>query len=285
VFGKIRRFDGQRLIVEVTISSSNALSTLLGDIASVQDKVGEDKQLFIQISTKVKSLLEQDTALAKYISARDMTVKGVNLKIDAINEQFLIGTPSAYMKNAFSINDGRTAGQTIGGVVVSDLASGINWIISTREAADAIARPYVSKVIDPDTNQEGEFWKIMFSIYHGAWTYENKESGLYVNYDPALGALTVTSQAGTSEIGDTLVSVDKSALDSSTKFVYKIAESTAPAVAFGTALAAADGWTDLPAANVPISTTNGHKITVALIDATSRLPVASGNTTVVAKTE
>jgi hypothetical protein len=52
-------------------------------------------------------------------------------------------------------------------------------------------------------------------------------------------------------------------------------------VAIGTALAASDGWAALPA-DGKISTTNGYKITVALV-AQNGQPIASGNTTVVAK--
>jgi pectate lyase len=66
------------------------------------------------------------------------------------------------------------------------------------------------------------------------------------------------------------------------KLVWKAASGTAPTVTFGTALTAADGWAELPAGGL-ISTTNGHKITVAMVGKASNLPVAAGNTTVVAK--
>jgi hypothetical protein len=65
------------------------------------------------------------------------------------------------------------------------------------------------------------------------------------------------------------------------KLMWKAASGTAPSVTFGTKLTSSDGWADLPADGL-ISTTNGYKITVALT-AMNGLPVASGNTTVVAK--
>jgi hypothetical protein len=52
---------------------------------------------------------------------------------------------------------------------------------------------------------------------------------------------------------------------------------------YGTALTAADGWADLPASGL-INTTNDYKVTVALVAKGSQLPLAAGNTTVVAKT-
>lgn len=174
---------------EATVTDSNVLSLLLQDIATVQDKIGEDKQLYVQISTKVKALLEQSDKLAKFINTRELNVKNVNLKIDSLNDsQYLVGTPSAYMKTAFKINDGRTSGQTDGGLTPAADAQGVNWIVSAREVADAIARPRISKVISPDENQDGEEWKIMFHIYHGVWVFDNKLDGLQVNVAPAVQA-------------------------------------------------------------------------------------------------
>jgi hypothetical protein len=203
------------------------------------------------------------------------------LQLNALNDQYLIGTPSSYMHSVFGLNDGQTAGQTVGGVTFTGLGAGINWIIAARPAVDAVARPQINKVIDPDMNQEGEFWKVMFSVYHGMWTMENKGDGLLVNMDSTAGSFTVTSVAGTAAVGDSVITTTAVVPDGM-KLMWKAASGTAPAVAVGTKLTATDGWADLPADGL-ISTTNGHKITVALVAAASGQPVASGNTTVVAK--
>jgi hypothetical protein len=114
------------------------------------------------------------------------------------------------------------------------------------------------------------------------WTYDQKADGVLVNMDTTLAALTVTSAAGTVSAGDSVITVSAAAGDG-VKLVWKAASSTAPAVAFGTALKPADGWDDLPADGL-ISSTNGYKITVALVARDSGLPLAAGDTTVVAKT-
>jgi hypothetical protein len=205
----------------------------------------------------------------------------VNLKVEALNDQFIIGTPSAYMHSVFGLNDGTTAGQTVGGVTFANLGANINWLIAARPAVDAIARPQISKVIDPDTNQDGEYWKIMFSLYHGLWTMENKGDGLLVNLDTASADdLTITSVAGTAADGDSVVTVT-GVKPYGFKYVWKAASGTAPSVSIGTALTSAGGWADLPA-NGLISSTNGYKITVALVAANGQ-PVAYGTGTVVAK--
>ena len=263
------------------ISSANILGLLLADIAAVQDKIGETEQLYIQISTKLKSVLEQSAQITRYLNVKDFTVRSATLRLEAINDQYLIGTPSAYMHSVFGLNDGRTSGQTVGGVKFANLGANINWLIAARPAVDAISRPRITKVITPDENQDGDYWKLMFSMYHGLWTMENKGDGLLVNLDTTAGSLTVASEAGTVAVGDTTITVTGVKPDGMV-YVYKTDSSTAPTVSIGTALTAANGWNVLPA-DGKISATNGHKITVALVAAASRQPVASGNTTVVAK--
>lgn len=264
-----------------TITTANILDLLMADIAKVQDKIGENEQLYIQISTGLKSLLERSTQITRYLNVKDFTIREAVLQLNALNDQYLIGTPSSYMHSVFGLNDGQTAGQTVGGVTFTGLGAGINWIIAARPAVDAVARPQINKVIDPDMNQEGEFWKVMFSVYHGMWTMENKGDGLLVNMDTTAGSFTVTSVAGTAAVGDSVITTTAVVPDGMT-LMYKAASGTAPAVAVGTKLTATDGWAVLPADGL-ISTTNGYKITVALVAAASGQPVAAGNTTVVAK--
>ena len=264
------------------LTTSNILDALMADIGKVQDKIGEGEQLYIQISTSLKNLLERSTGITKYLDVRDFTVRSVNLKVEALNDQYIIGTPSAYMHSVFGLNDGTTAGQTVGGVTFADLGANINWLIAARPAVDAIARPQISKVIDPDTNQDGEYWKIMFSLYHGLWTMENKGDGLLVNLDTASADdLTVSSTAGTAAAGDSVITVSGVAPAGFT-YVWKAASGTAPTVTIGTALKASDGWAVLPSDGL-ISTTNAYKITVALI-AVNGQPIAYGSGTVAAKT-
>ena len=263
------------------INTGNILGLILADIATVQDKIGETEQLYIQISTGLKSLLEQSTQLTRYLNVKDFQIRNAVLTLNALNDQYLIGTPSGYMHTVFGLNDGRTGDQKVGGVTFTNLGPGINWLIAARPAVNAIARPHITKVIDPDTNQDGEYWKVMFSIYHGNWIMEQKAAGLLVNIDNVGGSLTVATEAGTAAVGDSIVTVT-GVCPAGYKYRYKCASGTAPSVTVGTALTATDGWADLPADGL-INTTNGYKITVALCAATNNKPIASGNATVAAK--
>ena len=264
-----------------SITTANILDLLMADIASVQDKIGENEQLYIQISTGLKNLLQRSTQITRYLNVKDFQIRNATLQIEALNDQYLIGTPSGYMHSVFGLNDGVTGGQTVGGVTFANLGANVNWIIAARPAVDAISRPQINKVIDPDANQEGEFWKIMFSLYHGLWVMENKGDGLLVNLDTTAGTLTVATEAGATA-GASTVTVTGVKPDGF-KYVWKAADGTAPAVAIGTKLTATDSWADLPA-DGKITTTNGYKLTVALVSAASLQPVAYGTATVAAGT-
>ncbi len=272
-----------KIVAQATngISAANILSLLMNDIAAVQDKIGETEQLYIQISTTLKNLLEQSSQITKYLNVKDFAVRSANLKLEALNDQYLIGTPSAYMHSVFGLNDGRTGGQTVGGVTFTNLGANVNWIIAARPAVDAIARPQISKVIDPDMNQDGEYWKVMFSVYHGLWAMENKGDGLLVNLDTTAGTLTVETAAGATA-GASTVTVTGVKPDGF-KYMWKAVSGAAPAVAIGTKLTTTDGWADLPA-DGKITTTNGYGLTVALVANTNGQPIAYGTATVAAGT-
>jgi hypothetical protein len=160
---------------------STPLASLLADIASVQDKIGEDVQLYIAVAQTVKAQIMASSEITKYLSVRDFEIRSVNLKMDAINDQYLIGVPSSYMKSAFTAYDGTTSGQEAGGVVPAAGAVNVNWIITASNACVAVGYPRVEKVIDPDTNQQGDCWLVAFRIYHGIIIPDNKVDGIWVN--------------------------------------------------------------------------------------------------------
>lgn len=174
-------------------SLSTPLASLLADIAKVQDKIGEDVQLYIAVAQTIKAQIMASSEITKYLSVRDFEIRSVNLKMDAINDQYLIGVPSSYMKTAFTAYDGTTSGQEAGGVVPASGAKDVNWIITASNACVAIGYPRVEKVIDPDTNQAGDCWLVAFRIYHGIIIPDNKVDGIWVNL-----MTTAPTQGGTS---------------------------------------------------------------------------------------
>ena len=92
-------------------------------------------------------------------------------------------------------------------------------------------------------------------------------------------ALTVSSVAGTANIGDTVITVTPTFPDAGCKFVYAW-DTTAPTATNGSVLT---GWNDFvngATYNIP----NGKKVTVAMVNVSTYIVVGNGNATVVSKT-
>ena len=97
----------------------------------------------------------------------------------------------------------------------------------------------------------------------------------------SLTALTVTSVAGTGE-GKTDVSFSGYTPAAGERTVYKIHATTAPSVVYGQILPVGSGENDWTAATFPLdelASTDGYKITVAVIDSTNAV-IAAGNATI-----
>lgn len=260
--------------------TTDILEALLTDIATVQDQIGEDEQLYILMPTPLKKALSLDPKITRVLNVRDMQIRDVSVDVEAINDQYLIGCPSRYMYTNFNLLPG-TSDQF--GVTSDPLAQPVNWIITARQVMDSKAFPRVTKVIDPDVNQEGEFWKIMFSMYYGVWGYDRKQNGILVNINAStVNTLYVASVAG----GSGMTTLTVSATDGGPAYtvpdgyslLYKIGGSAQP-VTLKTPLDST--WTALSGSQATIAATASQTVTVALVANNTLMPVASGSATIV----
>lgn len=95
-----------------------------------------------------------------------------------------------------------------------------------------------------------------------------------IDSTPTLGSITVSSAEGATS-GKSTITLSGYTPGAGESYVYKTAASTAPSVTYGQKLGS--GWTAI-ASGDSITGTDGHKITVAAIDANGRAQ-AAGNTT------
>lgn len=100
-----------------------------------------------------------------------------------------------------------------------------------------------------------------------------------IDSTPTLGAVTVTSTAGTA-VGDSNIALSGYTLGSGEKYVYKTG-TTAPAVTYGQKLG--NTWTEIDSGDDITPTATHTKITVAAVDASGRAQ-AAGNATLTVKT-
>ena len=93
-------------------------------------------------------------------------------------------------------------------------------------------------------------------------------------------ALTVTSVAGATTVGTTVLTVVPTYPDANCKFVYKTDSTTAPTATIGDVLT---DWNDFTN-GATYEITNGYKVTVAMVNVSTYKVVGNGNTTIIAKT-
>ena len=161
-------------------TAETIMKTLKTEIDTIRDITG-DVNLVCSISRLVLSLLEQGTRLEKV----QFTSGDIITEVSSIDGVPLLPVPSARMKTKYVFNDGKTSGQEVGGFVAADDAKDINWIITPRTAPIAVSKTDKPKIINPETNQDADAWKIAYRKYHDLWITDEKIKVSSVNIKQA----------------------------------------------------------------------------------------------------
>lgn len=161
-------------------AAETIMKTLKTEIDTIRDVTG-DVNLVCSISRLVLSLLEQGTRLEKV----QFTSGDIITEVSSIDGVPLLPVPSARMKTKYVFNDGKTGGQEVGGFIAAADAKDINWIITPRIAPIAVSKTDKPKIIDPETNQDADAWKIAYRKYHDLWITDEKIKVSSVNIKQA----------------------------------------------------------------------------------------------------
>lgn len=168
-----------------TPATTDILSKLLADISAVQDVIGENEPLIINMSYAVATILSQADKIAKVLDTAQFTQGGIQTKVLSLDGMPIKRVPSARLKTAYVFNDGKTAGQTAGGFVPATGALDINWIISSARAPIAVSKTDNMKIFDPATNQGADAWLIEYRKFHELWVPDNRLTAVRVSTKPA----------------------------------------------------------------------------------------------------
>ncbi|MBX3004564.1 MAG: hypothetical protein KF821_01905 [Anaerolineales bacterium] len=94
--------------------------------------------------------------------------------------------PQTRFKTAITLNPGSSS--SAGGFAPAVGAQDINFLLLHRTARDQATKLAIPKIFDPDTNQDMDAWKFQFRLYHDAWVYDNKATGIYLHMKPGESA-------------------------------------------------------------------------------------------------
>lgn len=168
-----------------TAAETDILKKLKYDIAAIYDVAGEIP-LVIILSGAIAQILDTSTELSKQLSVIDFTQGTLTTKVKAIDDTPILKVPSARMKTSYVFNDGKTAGQTAGGIAPAAGAKNINWIICPRTAPIAVSKTDKVRIFEPNTNQKADAWKIDYRKYHDLWIMDSQFDVIKANIKETL---------------------------------------------------------------------------------------------------
>lgn len=93
----------------------------------------------------------------------------------------IIQVPQTRFYTKISLSDGSTTGQEKGGFAKANDALKINFMIVSKEAVIQAVKHRVNKIIDPKSNQDGDFWDFFYRAYAISDAYDNKKDGIFTN--------------------------------------------------------------------------------------------------------
>jgi hypothetical protein len=228
-------------------------------------------------------LLKQATGMTRFIEVTN-GIRDVDRNIARLDGVEIMEVPADMMKTAYTF--------TSGWAVDSDHAQQINFVLYDP---DAIAAPIVYDVamMSPGSAQTKGKDIYYERYYYDVFMLAQRGAGVYAHLGsaPSLGSLTITSVAGTSAVGDTVVTAAGNGIFGTGDVAEGLAlkysvNDAAVALTYGAVPDATKTWVDMSANPITIaSMTAGKYITVAMINKQTGYSVSGGNTTLVVKTE
>ena len=226
-------------------------------------------------------LLKQATGMTRFIEVTS-GIRDVDRNIARLDGVTVIEVPQDMMKTAYIF--------TSGWAVDTSNAQQINFLLVDPEAV-AFPVKYETAMVSAPTAQSKGKYLYYERYYYGGFVLNQRQAGVYAHLGaaPSLGALTVSSVAGTADDGDTVVTASgvgifgTGAPMEGLKLVYSV-NNAAVNLTYNAVPDATKTWADMSANPLTLkSQTAGKYITVALVNKQTGYVVAGGNTTLVVK--
>lgn len=268
----------------VTTSSLTA-ATILGlwddAIAFMTDQRVNRDRVRCKMTPNTYKLLKQAAGITRFIDLSG-GIRGADRNIGRLDGVTIEEIPSDMMKTLYSF---------VTGWSIDASAAQIDFLLYDPMA---IAAPivYDTAMMSAPTAQSKGKYLYYERYYYDVFCLHQRQAGVFAHLSaaPSLGALTVTSVAGTKDDGDSVITVSgpgiwgSGAPQEGLKLVYCADENAAVSCTYGAVPPAAKTWTELPANPATISSLTGSKvITVAEVNKETGFVVASGYATQVVK--
>ena len=244
------------------------LTTVQGQIADIQDTIGEQEPLIIFMSGVAFKALTTSTELTKQLGVQSVSgANGVTTKIYDIDGVPIQVVPSARLKTEFTFS-------ATNGFAAKVWAQDINWILMAKSAAVAFVKHQKTKVFSADVNQTADAEMVQSREYHDCWVYENKHNAIFVSLKTAVAAgFSAAELATTGATNVTYTIADYATRDAGHKFYYFDGGSAAAKTAMVTyEVPVLTGYVEITSASaVSDVVTSGYYGTIIEVDENGRV--------------
>lgn len=108
----------------------------------------------------------------------------INTGITNYNGMQIVYVVPSRFYSAITLNDGVTApeeGTVSWGYAKGTSAKALNFMIIYPQSVLQVKKFALPKIFNPDENQTMDAWKFQFRLYHDAFVYDNKASGVFAH--------------------------------------------------------------------------------------------------------
>lgn len=155
---------------------ANAAATLAAiDVASGKlddDEVPQEGRLLFIAQPQYRQLTAAVNRSLENQSTYDRRLR-------QLDEMTIIPVPQGRFYTAITTNAGALSNQ--GGYTKGAAATNLNFILMHPTAVEQATKLANLKIFSPEENQLTDSWLFQYRLYHDAWVYDNKVSGVYIH--------------------------------------------------------------------------------------------------------
>lgn len=155
---------------------ANAAATLAAiDVASGtldDDEVPQEGRLLFISQPQYRQLTAAVTRSLENQSTYDRRLR-------QLDEMTIIPVPQGRFYTSITLNAGALSNQ--GGYTKGAAATNLNFILMHPTAVEQATKLANLKIFSPEENQLTDSWLFQYRLYHDAWVYDNKVSGVYIH--------------------------------------------------------------------------------------------------------
>ncbi len=174
-------------VVGKAITANNILSELNALKSVVEDDSESDMELVCVMASNLKELIPETSSTNRhrvYFNER-VAINGIEYDgVTIVDDLPILWVPTKRLQTVIKINDGRTSGQTDGGIIADSTSKQIHFMLCGIEAIKAVGRVDALKEFGPAENQRFDGTAIQARYVYDAWSMARKQSTIGVVTEP-----------------------------------------------------------------------------------------------------